>query len=112
MTSEKDVVTMMAKKQKIFTVDTEGNRKEITRTVKENKQEDYIALAKYSNIGYYLVTPLLLGVAAGIGLDNLLHTKPLFTVCLIFLGTIATFYNLYKLVNEGRTSRTSHKHQS
>ena len=103
---------MIAKKQKIFTVDTEGNRKEITHTVKEKKQEDYATLAKYSSIGYYLVTPLLLGVAGGIGLDNLLHTKPLFTVCLIFLGTVVTFYNLYKLVNEGRTSGPPYKHQS
>ena len=102
---------MIPQKRKIYTVDTEGNKREIDHTVKEKKTDDYTALAKYSSIGYYLVTPLLLGVAGGIGLDNFLHTKPLFTVCLIFLGTIATFYNLFKLVNEGRTPRASHKHQ-
>lgn len=103
---------MIAKKQKIYTVDVEGNKREINHAVKEKSKEDYTALAKYSSIGYYLVTPLLLGVAGGIALDNFLHTKPVFTVCLIFVGTIATFYNLFKLVNEGRTPRATHKHQS
>lgn len=49
------------------------------------------------NLGYYLLTPLLMGVFLGLTIDNYFHTKPVFTLGLIFLGMFASFYNLYKI---------------
>lgn len=56
------------------------------------------------NVGFYLITPLLAGVFLGIFLDSTMHTKPLFLIACIIIGSIATFYNLYRLVNERDTS--------
>jgi len=59
--------------------------------------DDKIALAKYSNIGYYLVTPLLFGVFLGLYTERLTGKKVAFFVFLI-LGVLGTFYNLFKLI--------------
>ena len=58
----------------------------------------------YLDFGIYLIIPILLGIAGGKYLDNRFNTKPLFTLILIFLGTIITFYNLYKIANNGNKS--------
>lgn len=63
-------------------------------------KKDIMLLAKYSSIGYYLVTPILLGVFIGFGLDTFFTTKPFFIVSGIVFGSISTFYNLYKLIKE------------
>lgn len=59
-----------------------------------------LLLAKSLNIGYYLITPLLVGVFLGLFLDDLFETNGIFVTSLIILGTISTFYNLYKLTKE------------
>ncbi|OGK17678.1 hypothetical protein A3D80_04505 [Candidatus Roizmanbacteria bacterium RIFCSPHIGHO2_02_FULL_40_13b] len=59
-----------------------------------------LLLAKSLNIGYYLLTPLLVGVFLGLFLDNTFKTKGVFVIILIILGTVSTFYNLYKLTKE------------
>lgn len=53
--------------------------------------------ADYFNIGWYLVSPILLGVLIGIYLDKVFHTKPLFILGFIFFGFVASIYNLWKL---------------
>ena len=52
----------------------------------------------YLNVGYYIITPLLIGVFLGYVLDLWLRTKPLFVGVGIGLGTIACFYNLSKIL--------------
>ncbi len=52
------------------------------------------------NVGFYLATPLLVGVFVGIMLDKWLQTKPIFILVFIAFGTIASLYNLYKLTQE------------
>jgi F0F1-type ATP synthase assembly protein I len=64
---------------------------------KENKEVDY---TKYLNLGFYLAAPLLLGVFIGLKLDDVFHTKPVFTISLIVLGAVATFYNLIRITKE------------
>ncbi len=59
-----------------------------------------LALAKSLNIGYYLLTPLLAGVFLGLALDSWFNTKGVFVIILILLGTVGSFYNLYKLTQE------------
>lgn len=62
--------------------------------IKPRKQFD---VAKYLNIGYYLVTPMLIGVIVGLYLDSRFKSKPLYTLIFIFLGIAGTFYNLWKV---------------
>jgi F0F1-type ATP synthase assembly protein I len=65
---------------------------------REKKDSDSnLSLAKYLNLGYYLVTPLLIGVFFGLYIDNKLNSKGKLVLIFIIIGTIATFYNLYKL---------------
>ena len=70
---------------------------------KRNKKEkvkkpiyNNFLLAKYAGIGYYVGAPLLLGVFLGLLIDNFFKTKPLFIIIFIIIGTIGTFYNLFK----------------
>lgn len=53
---------------------------------------------KYLNIGFYLVTPLLVGVAVGIYVDGRFQTRPTGVIIGIIIGAIGTFYNLIKLI--------------
>lgn len=63
-----------------------------------------LLLAKYFNVGYYLIAPLLLGVFLGLGVDHVLGTKPLFTLIFLGLGLVSTFYNLRKIIKESSTT--------
>jgi ATP synthase protein I len=52
---------------------------------------------KYAGIGFYLITPLLLGIFIGLYIDAKFGTKPIFTLVGIGLGVILTFVNLIKV---------------
>ncbi len=67
-----------------------------------------IFLLKYTNFGVYLMAPILMGLTIGVFLDTLLKVKPLLTVFFLFIGTVSTFYNIYKLVRDGKNA--SYKH--
>lgn len=79
-----------------------GKDFEIKRSVKDRKftKNNNFLIAKYINIGYYLISPIILGVLFGVFIDIKFGTKPRFTLFLIFLGSISTFYNLWKLIKE------------
>lgn len=68
--------------------------------IKSKKILDEIPLAKSLNIGYYLITPLLVGIFFGFWLDKVLGTKPIFFLLLFSLGVVSSFYNLFKIVKE------------
>lgn len=75
-------------------------KKKTAITAKKNKDDDsssFYALAKYSNIGYYLISPLIIGVFIGLLVDSYFGSKPVATLIAVAVGTIAVFYNLYKL---------------
>lgn len=57
-------------------------------------------IAKSLNVGYYLITPLLLGVFFGYGLDLFFKTKPIFFMLTFTLGIAGSFYNLWKVVKD------------
>lgn len=97
------VIDRIKKDRPLYTVDQEGNIKEIaTSKIKKPK----FAGAKksydfaYLNVAYYLVTPLLAGVFLGLGLDFWFKTKPFFFLFFLILGTLASFYNIFKLLKE------------
>lgn len=68
---------------------------------KDSKSYDYLMLAKYASMGYYVLTPILLGVFFGLGIDMYFNTRPKATVGMLVFGVIASFYNLYKIVRDG-----------
>lgn len=49
-------------------------------------------------LGWYVATCLVVGVLAGVYLDQRLETRPVFTLLGVILGTFAGFYGLYKMV--------------
>lgn len=73
----------------------------VERKNKQKKgEENNLLLAKSLNIGYYLITPLLLGVFFGYWIDSVLKTKPAFLFIFLMLGIVSSFYNLWKLTQE------------
>ena len=49
-------------------------------------------------LGWYVATCLVVGVFAGVYLDQRLDMKPIFTLLGVLIGTFAAFYGLYKMV--------------
>lgn len=68
----------------------------VGKTRPKTKKKQWSEL-RYTSIGYYLIVPLLGGTALGIVLDRWLNTRVFIVIC-IFLGALASFYNLWKLV--------------
>lgn len=64
-------------------------------------KKDKFPLVNMLNIGYYLITPLLVGVFLGLAIDRHFKIKGVFTLLFLFFGSLATFYNLYKLYKDG-----------
>jgi len=73
-------------------------------SIDKNSKTDKINLKKllpvYFNLGFYLITPVLVGVFLGLYLDSRLKTKPSFVLAGIILGTLALFYNLFKIYKD------------
>ncbi len=61
----------------------------------KNTQSNFL-IAKYLGIGYYVGAPLIIGVFLGLIADGFFKTKSLFIIIFIIIGTIGTFYNLFK----------------
>ena len=83
-----------------FEIDKQGNLKKTNRNIKKKSKNKKDFFSEYINInvGYSLVTPILIGVIVGLALDNKFHTKPYFTVFFMFFGMISSFYNLFRLI--------------
>lgn len=93
----------MRKERSIYTFDQEGNIKEIAQdSIKKIKKESKKKNLDINSlgIGYYLVTPVLIGVFLGLSVDYRFKTKPLFFILFLALGTLASFYNIFKLTKE------------
>lgn len=76
-----------------------------------------LSALKYASYGLYPVVPIFFGLTSGLILDSIFDTGPIIVLVFLFLGVIASFYNLFALVREikknGKRSpqnRTSHKH--
>jgi len=87
-------------KRNYFEIDRRGNLKKTGRNFdkKPKAKKDFFSEYININVGYSLVTPILIGVIIGLALDNKFNSKPFFTVFFIFLGTVSSFYNLFKLI--------------
>ena len=100
------VADKIKKERVIYGVDQEGYIKMIAtryntapgKIKRKIGQKERPLDFSYLNIGYYLVTPIVAGVFLGLGLDYWLKTKPFFVVFFLFLGTVGSFYNIFKLL--------------
>lgn len=90
---------MLKYNQKNIPVMTEGFE---IRTSKQSKKEvkpaANLEYLKYLNVGFYLATPLLVGVALGEYVDRRFHTGPVGVIIGIIIGAVGAFYNLVKLI--------------
>lgn len=69
-----------------------------------------LSIAKYLNVGYYVIIPLLGAVAAGVWLDRSFSTKPFFTVVLVVFGAISSMYNMVRLIKDIQADDVTYKH--
>jgi F0F1-type ATP synthase assembly protein I len=88
------------KEKKYFSFDKNLNLKPSVApkprpVIKKSKMD----LANSMNIGYYLLTPLLIGVFFGLYLDGRLGTNYLVVIG-ILIGSIGSIYNLFKLIKQ------------
>jgi len=72
-----------------------GRTKKSKNTIQKSHDLGYL---KYLNVGFYLVTPLLVGVLGGAYADGWFHSKPIGVTIGIVIGAVGTFYNLFKLL--------------
>ena len=86
------------KHKEILTFDQEGNIKKFQAgKTKRIKNKNSLFDINNLSLGYYLLIPIIAGVFLGLGLDYWFRTKPFLFIVSLFLGTVASFYNLFKL---------------
>ena len=56
------------------------------------------AALRLIGVGWYVAGAILLGVVAGLWLDNKFDTKPLFVVAGLILGIIVAGYGVYRML--------------
>ena len=66
---------------------------------KKNKRKEKNFTIYSLNVGFYVMTPIFLGVIIGLMADKKFGTKPLFFLFFIFFGLVSSFYNLWRLNN-------------
>jgi ATP synthase protein I len=66
------------------------------KQIRESRQ-----LLGLSTLGLTLVFSTFIGLAIGLGLDRVFHTKPLFTLAFLVLGIIAGFVNIFRAARRG-----------
>ena len=49
-------------------------------------------------MGWYIGVCIVLGVLAGLWLDNKLHTKPVLVIVGLLLGIFVAFYGVYRMI--------------
>ncbi|MFH1221124.1 MAG: AtpZ/AtpI family protein [Candidatus Eisenbacteria bacterium] len=58
-------------------------------------------LLELSTLGLTLVFSTFIGLAIGLGLDKVLHTRPHLMIVFLVLGIVAGFVNLFRSVRRG-----------
>lgn len=86
----------MKKNKEILVLDQEGNIKKILVRSKITKPKNIYDFRNFS-IGFYILTPIILGVFLGLAIDNWLKTQPIFFIFFLVLGTLSSFYNIFRL---------------
>jgi len=78
------------------------NQKKFFLNKKEIKINFSNTLDIYYEIGYYIITPLLVGLFLGLYLDKIFDKRCFFVLLFIFFGALFTFYNLYRIYKDNK----------
>jgi F0F1-type ATP synthase assembly protein I len=62
----------------------------------KEKRKIYVTVADLSTMGFAMVLSIVLGLFAGVYLDNRFGTDPIFTFVFLFGGIMAGFRMMYK----------------
>jgi ATP synthase protein I len=62
----------------------------------KEKRKIYLTVADLSTMGFAMVLSIVLGLIAGVYLDNRFGTDPIFTFVFLFGGIMAGFRMMYK----------------
>lgn len=85
----------------IHQIDENFNKRFLKKIInKKTKHNNLISLAKSLNIGYYIISPILLGILIGLFLDKFFKTDKFYLNLFFFIGIIGSFYNLFRLIKE------------
>ena len=84
-------------KKNYLKIDSKGEIDQFGQSKHIKKKNDKESIIMYFNVGYYLVIPILIGLGIGILVDRWAKTKPVFTVLLLLIGTMGSFYNLFTI---------------
>lgn len=96
-----DGKNQLTHQKKIVRIDIKGKMSEILPEQLKKRKGSKTRLNLIDlNIGFYIITPILLGVLIGFGMDNWFDKKPFFVSWGIILGTIASFYNLISFLRK------------
>ena len=98
----------MSKKHTHTIINKHGDIETVEKDqTKQSKRSSLAFPAKYANLGFYLITPILLGIFIGKFLDGKFQTGTFYTTTLLIFGTISTFYNLYTFIKDATTDKSS-----
>jgi len=76
--------------------DKNFNIKIIPQPKKNQKKKSLFALVNASNLGYYIITPLITGVFLGYIIDKKTGSN-FFVILGIIIGGVCSIYNLFRL---------------
>lgn len=71
-----------------------------TNTKEIFKKNSYVVPPEYFSLGMYLLVPILLSLFVGQFIDRKYHSNGTFTLLLLGLGVVGSFYNLLKLLKK------------
>ena len=83
----------------LHTLKNKSHKGLILRVNEVAKKSNFLEL-QYMNLGFTLVTPIILGVFLGSYIDSLLHSRPIATIMILVLGVFLSFYNLFRMLKK------------
>ncbi|MGB9707338.1 MAG: AtpZ/AtpI family protein [Microgenomates group bacterium] len=85
----------------IYQIDKKFNKIILKKDAKRTKNQiDIISLAKSLNFGYYIITPIFLGIFFGLLMDNFFKTGEFYLKLFLFVGIISSFYNFWRFIKQ------------
>ncbi|MFC1930916.1 AtpZ/AtpI family protein [Chloroflexota bacterium] len=58
----------------------------------------WVAALRLIGVGFFIAGSILLGVVAGLWLDNRLNTSPVLVIVGLILGIVVAFYGVYQML--------------
>ena len=58
----------------------------------------WVAALRLVGVGFFVGGSILLGVVAGLWLDNKLNSAPIWVIVGLFLGLVIAFYGVYRML--------------